>query len=91
MASLQGQLTMENQESVNPPQAGAWMSADVRDALIDAVNLIRTWHGMHSAMGSESERVMWGLYYRSAPEMGSLRNLLGDDPSSQPIVFGPRS
>ncbi len=82
---------MPNQESVDPPAAGAsplqrseaFQHGRTLEALDCAVRLIRAWHGM--GMPRESERVSWGIYYAKAPEMAPIRAVLGADPT-QPKV-----
>lgn len=45
----------------------------LEDALRQAVEVIKTWHNMD---GSD----VWDIYYRNAPEMKALRDILGVRP-----------
>uniref|UniRef100_A0A6H2A2I4 Uncharacterized protein n=2 Tax=viral metagenome TaxID=1070528 RepID=A0A6H2A2I4_9ZZZZ len=48
------------------------------DALKDAVALIQQWHNFHNGRHlADNDLSGWNIYYRRAPEMQKIRDLLG--------------
>lgn len=58
------------------------MEAQLRGALVKAVEVIRQWHGM--GVPKKQEHELWTIYWRSAPEMKQIREALTDDEVGKP-------
>lgn len=49
-----------------------------RELILEAITLIRTWHGM--GMQQPAEKQMWDIYYNNSPEMKPFREYLASNP-----------
>lgn len=61
-----------------PPQLtlGGQEAFELRNALLKAVKLIRTWHEIGSGIPAESADRLWQKYYAQSPDMKEIREAL---------------
>ena len=63
---------------------------DLVEALERALEVIETWHGMHSAMDCERHKKAWEIYCSRAPEMRPIMLALMRARSSPPLPLNAR-